>query len=133
MAKGICISCQEDKELNENNTCEDCNKEVEEKIDEVIEDSNNNNPAPAPIVVSTSEDNLKTVVEERNKQAKEAKDILEDEPNEEEVSKPSSILKNVLLVVGVGLIGFGAIGMLRQPKQAQNIGISGNGEIRNES
>lgn len=133
MKKGICISCQEDKELNENNTCEDCNTEVEEKIDEIIEDSNNNNPAPAPIVVPASEDNFKVVVEERNKQAKEAKDILEDEPNEEEVSKPSSILKNVLLVVGVGLIGFGAIGMLRQPKQAQNVGISGNGEMINES
>lgn len=121
MKTGKCISCGEEKELNDNNTCSDCHEEVEEIIDELVENNNNSNPGTDEIVDSGSDDNFEATVKERNEQAEEAKEILNPgiEEDEEKDSKKGSIVKTGLIVVGTGLVLYGAFNVYSGYKTAQ--------------
>lgn len=126
MAKGQCISCGEEKELNDNNTCSDCHEEVEEIIDEIVKDNNDNNPSSDEIVASGSDDNFEATVKARNEQAEEAQEILSPQVEEMEEPKPKkwTIAKIGLLIVGTGLVGVGVLGAVRAHKTAQNAQIA---------
>lgn len=127
MAKGQCISCQgENLDLNENNVCDTCAKELEEVIVAVVENNNDNNSSSDEIVDSGSDDNFETTVKERNKQAEEAQEILSPQVEELEEPKPKkwTIAKIGLLIVGTGLVGVGVLGAVRAHKTAQNAQIA---------
>jgi len=125
-----CISCNEEKELNENAVCEECDKEIQTKIDEVVKNAdieNNNIPAAAANenILPGTKDNFKDLVEERNKEAEKGKEELDPVPEDEvEDKKSSSFLK----YVGFGLLALSAIGIafnLKKAKEPHNLAKTG--------
>lgn len=134
-----CINCNEEKELNENNTCNECDEEIQEKIDEIVENATIESDCDSYSVSnedisSSSKDSFKTTVTKRNELAATAKEQIEEQDIEdiEDTKESISTFKKIGFALALGSLALATFTIYKQ-KTAKKPTNSQYEDMSNES